>query len=159
MKTPHVFLITALSLLAASCTNELESGKDYPALAMGNETLVFKIDKVMQNDTDVKPYFTFFDGVELTLSYKDGEPSLLTFTQTGAPFRVTTKDYVDVEWEIYTGKSPYEIREKGTGRGDLLHDARPSGDLPVQAGSAFEPIRVSAPARSGRERKPITNRR
>ena len=105
MKTPHVFLITALSLLAASCTNELESGKDYPALAMGNETLVFKIDKVMQNDTDVKPYFTFFDGVELTL----------TFTQTGAPFRVTTKDYVDVEWEIYTGKSPYEIREKGTG--------------------------------------------
>ena len=53
--------------------------------------------------------------MELTLSYKDGEPSLLTFTQTGAPFRVTTKDYVDVEWEIYTGKSPYEIREKGTG--------------------------------------------
>ena len=115
MKTPLVFLITALSLLTAGCTNELESGKDYPALAMGNETLVFKIDKVMQNDTDVKPYFTFFDGVELTLSYKDGEPSLLTFTQTGAPFRVTTKDYVDVEWEIYTGKSPYEIREKGTG--------------------------------------------
>ena len=115
MKTPHVFLITALSLLTASCTNELESGKDSPALAMGNETLVFKIDKVMQNETDVKPYFTFFDDVQLTLSYKDGEPSLLTFKETGAPFRVTTKDYVDVEWEIYTGKSPYEIREKGTG--------------------------------------------
>ena len=82
---------------------------------MGNETLVFKIDKVMQNETDVKPYFTFFDDVQLTLSYKDGEPSLLTFKETGAPFRVTTKDYVDVEWEIYTGKSPYEIREKGTG--------------------------------------------
>ena len=115
MKTPHVFLITALSLLTGSCTNELESGKDYPALAMGNETLVFKIDKVMQNETDVKPYFTFFDDVQLTLNYKDGEPSLLTFKETGAPFRVTTKDYVDVEWEIYTGKSPYEIREKGTG--------------------------------------------
>ena len=28
MKTPHVFLITALSLLTASCTNELESGTE-----------------------------------------------------------------------------------------------------------------------------------
>lgn len=115
MKTPYVFLITALSLLTAGCTNELESGKDYPALAMGDKTLVFKIDKVMQNETDVKPYFSFFDGVELTLSYKNGEPSRLTFTQAGAPFRVTGKEYVDVEWEIHTAKSPYEIREKATG--------------------------------------------
>lgn len=46
---------------------------------MGNETLTFKIDKVLQNDVDVKPYFSFFDDVELTLSYKDGKPSKLTF--------------------------------------------------------------------------------
>lgn len=92
-----------------------ESGKDYPALAMGNETLTFKIDKVLQNDVDVKPYFSFFDDVELTLSYKDGKPSKLTFSETGAPFSVVTSDYTDVEWEIYTGKSPYEIRLKATG--------------------------------------------
>lgn len=115
MKAPHVFLIAALGILLASCTNDLESGKDYPALAMGDQTLVFKIDQVMQNETDVKPYFAFFDEVELTLSYRNGEPALLTFRQTGAPFRVTEKEYVDVEWEIYTAKSPYEIREKATG--------------------------------------------
>ena len=115
MKTPHVFLITALSLMLAGCTNELESGKEYPALNMGNKTLTFKIDKVMQNTTDVKPYFTFFDAVELTLSYKDGAPSKLTFRETGAPFRVAAKEYTDVDWEIYTAKTPYEIREKATG--------------------------------------------
>ena len=82
---------------------------------MGNETLTFKIDKVLQNDVDVKPYFSFFDDVELTLSYEDGKPSKLTFSETGAPFSVVTSDYTDVEWEIYTGKSPYEIRLKATG--------------------------------------------
>ena len=30
-------------------------------------------------------------------------------------FSVVTSDYTDVEWEIYTGKSPYEIRLKATG--------------------------------------------
>lgn len=115
MKASYVFLIAAWGLFLAGCTNDLESGKDYPALAMGNETLTFKIDKVLQNDVDVKPYFSFFDDVKLTLSYKDGKPSKLTFSETGAPFSVVTSDYTDVEWEIYTGKSPYEIRLKATG--------------------------------------------
>ena len=115
MKASYVFLIAAWGLFLSGCTNDLESGKDYPALAMGNETLTFKIDKVLQNDVDVKPYFSFFDDVELTLSYEDGKPSKLTFSETGAPFSVVTSDYTDVEWEIYTGKSPYEIRLKTTG--------------------------------------------
>ena len=98
MKASYVFLIAAWGLFLAGCTNDLESGKDYPALAMGNETLTFKIDKVLQNDVDVKPYFSFFDDVELTLSYEDGKHSKLTFSETGAPFSVVTSDYTDVEW-------------------------------------------------------------
>lgn len=115
MKTLCVLIAAAGALLSVGCTNEMESGKGYPALEMGDATLVFKIDKVMQNDTDVKPYFTFFDDVTLTLTYKDGQPSKLTFSQQGAPFRVTEKDYTDVDWEIYTARTPYEIREKASG--------------------------------------------
>lgn len=114
MKASYVFLIAAWSLLMAGCTNDLESGKDYPFLAMGNETLTFKIDKVLQNDVDVKPYFSFFDDVELTLNYVDGKPSKLTFSEKGAPFSVVTSEYTEVEWEIHSGKSPYEIRLKGS---------------------------------------------
>ena len=44
MKASYVFLIAAWSLFLAECTTDLESGKDYPALAMGHETLTFKID-------------------------------------------------------------------------------------------------------------------
>lgn len=115
MKTLYVLLAAACLSLLAGCTNEMESGKGYPALETGDATLVFKIDKVMQNDTDVKPYFTFFDDVTLTLTYRDGKPSTLTFSQEGAPFRVTEKDYTNVEWEIYSERTPYEIREKGSG--------------------------------------------
>jgi hypothetical protein len=115
MKATCVFLIAAWSLLLAGCANEFESGLDYPALGMGNETLTFKIDKVLQNDVDVKPYLSFFDDVKLTLSYLDGKPSKLTLSETGAPFSVVETQYTDVEWEIYTGKSPYEIRLKQTG--------------------------------------------
>lgn len=115
MKASYVFLTAAWAFLLAGCTNDLESGKGYPALEVGTETLTFKIDKVMQNDTDVKPYFDFFDDVCLTLSYENGRPSRLTFSEAGAPFSVTAKQYTDVEWEISTAKTPYEIREKATG--------------------------------------------
>lgn len=115
MKTLYVFLAAACAFMLAGCTNKLETGKGYPALEMGDTTLVFKIDKVMQNETDVKPYFSFFDDVTLTLSYKDSKPSTLTFSQAGAPFRVKEKDYTDVEWVIYTESTPYEIREKESG--------------------------------------------
>lgn len=115
MKTLYVFLAAACAFVLGGCTNEMESGKGYPALEMGDATLVFKLDKVMQNDTDVKPYFDFFDGVTLTLTYRDGKPATLTFTQEGAPFRVTEKDYTNVEWVIYSGSTPYEIREKESG--------------------------------------------
>lgn len=114
MKTPYVFLTALLGLAATGCTDEPEPGRDYPALEMGDRTLEFRLDRVMQNDTDVKPYFDFFDGVSLTLGYEDGKPSRLTFSQEGVPFRVTEKEYTDVEWEIHTARSPYEIREKGT---------------------------------------------
>lgn len=118
MKTRSVFLITALCFLFAGCSNDLESGKAYPALELGDTTLVFKIDKVMQNDVDVKPYLAFFDNVRLTLGYKGGKPDKLTFTEAGAPFRVTSLNYTETyetTWEINTAKSPYEIRDKVTG--------------------------------------------
>ena len=63
MKTLYVFLAAACAFVLGGCTNEMESGKGYPALETGDATLVFKLDKVMQNDTDVKPYFDFFDGL------------------------------------------------------------------------------------------------
>lgn len=115
MKALYVFTIAVCVFLQGGCTNDLESGKGYPSLEMGNATVVFKIDKVMQNETDVKPYFEFFDGVTLTLNYKDGKPSTLSFSQEGVPFRVTDKDYVEVEWVINSTRTPYEIREKGSG--------------------------------------------
>lgn len=116
MNKATYFPITILmSLLMCGCADELESGKGYPALETGTRTLVFRVDRVMQNDEDVKPYFSFFDEVELTLGYEDGQPATLTFTESGAPFRVAGRKYVDVPWEMYTAKSPYEIREKATG--------------------------------------------
>lgn len=119
MKTKLFFIMLALVGLTTSCENELESGKDYPALEMGNSTIVYKIDKVTQNDIDVKPYLGFFDKVELTLTYKDNKPATLIFAETGAPFRVTSVAYTDkleIEWDIDTRKSPYEIRDKATGK-------------------------------------------
>ena len=92
MKTLYVFLAAACALVLGGCTNDMESGKGYPALEIGDATLVFKIDKVMQNDTDVQPYFTFFDDATLTLTYRDGKLSTLTFSQAVAPFRVMEKD-------------------------------------------------------------------
>lgn len=115
MKATYLSLTLLLGLLLSACADELESGKGYPALETGTRTLVFRIDRVMQNDEDVKPYFSFFDEVELTLGYRDGQPSTLTFSESGAPFRVAGREYVDVPWEIYTAKSPYEIRDKTTG--------------------------------------------
>ena len=115
MKASYIFMTALLGLFAAGCSTPLESGKDYPALALGNETLTFKIDKVLQNDIDVKPHFPFFDEVTLTLSYKDGQPSKLTFSEAGAPFSVVPATYTDVDWEISSGSSPYEIRLRSTG--------------------------------------------
>lgn len=119
MNTKNLLLgmAAAAAVAAAGCTNNLESGAGYPALEMGDRTLTFRLDAVMQNDTDVKPYFSFFDDVTLTLSYSGGEPALLTLAETGAPFRVTAFDYeesLEVEWEIRSADSPYEIRKKGT---------------------------------------------
>ncbi len=118
MKTRIIITLLSTLALATGCSNDLESGAGYPALEMGDTTLVYKIDKVMQNDVDVKPYFDFFDQVELTLSYKDNQPYKLTFEETGAPFHVTPYDYtgsLEFEWVINTSKTPYEIRFKDTG--------------------------------------------
>jgi hypothetical protein len=119
MKAKLFFLMLILVGLTTGCENELESGKDYPILEMGNSTIVYKIDKVTQNDIDIKSYLGFFDQVELTLEYKDSKPTKLTFAETGVPFRITSIAYTDkieFEWEIDTSKSPYEIRDKATGK-------------------------------------------
>lgn len=119
MKVKSFFLMFSLLVWLTSCSNDLESGEEYPVLEMGNATITYKIDKVLQNDIDIKPYFSFFDEVELKLGYKDNMPATLVFSETGAPFRVTSIDYTDkieFEWEINTSKSPYEIRDKESGK-------------------------------------------
>lgn len=117
MKTRLILLLFCFCVLANSCTNKLTSGEGYPALALGDVTLVYKLSKVMQNDIDVKPHFDFFETVEFTLSYVGGKPTTLSLTEGVVPFKVTTLPYTDKleeSWEIYTLKSPYEIRVKGT---------------------------------------------
>lgn len=117
MRRLFISPIVALLLMLVGCSDKLESGKEYTALSLGDTTIIFKVDQVLQNDVDIKPYFSFFDGIEMTLSYKDGNPDKLTFTEKGAPFRVTSmvyEDFYEAEWEINSTKSPYEIRKKGT---------------------------------------------
>ena len=130
MKASYVFLIAAWGLFLAGCTNDLESGKDYPALAMGNETLTFKIDKVLQNDVDVKPYFSFFDDVELTLSYEDGKR--LHRCRMGNLHR----------------QKPLRDTPQSNRGSDLLYNTRQAGHVPVQAGGSFEQVRIPAASRS-----------
>lgn len=118
MKAISLFLTTALCLCLGACTNDIESGRGYPSLELGNSTVTYKISKVLQNDQDIKPYFEFFDGVTLTLTYKNNKPSTLTLTEAGAPFRVTGMSYdqlFEADWEINTASTPYQIRIKATG--------------------------------------------
>lgn len=118
MKVKYFFIILPFLVWLTSCSNDLDSGREYPILEMGNSTITYKIDKVLQNDIDVKPYFNFFDQVELKLGYKDNAPATLIFSEVGAPFRVTSVNYTDkieFDWEINTSKYPYEIRNKATG--------------------------------------------
>ena len=119
MKVKFILCMLTILAIAAGCSSELGSGETYPALEQGNATVVYKIDKVMQNDVDVKPFLpSGFDKVELTLGYKDNQPNMLTFTEVGAPFRVISfnnSDKMEFEWEINTAKSPYQIRMKQTG--------------------------------------------
>ena len=120
MNTRLIFGICLAAVSCAAfvgCENELESGKEYPVLEIGDATHVYRLDRVMQNNDDVKPYFSFFDGVSLSLSYRDGKPERLLFDDSGVPFRVTGEDVkydgiLDTEWEIYSASSPYEVRVK-----------------------------------------------
>lgn len=122
MKTDIIIksCLTAIScVMLFGCAQKLESGKEYPILEIGDADVVYELDQVMQNSEDVKPYFSFFDDVKLTLSYKDGKPDKIVFDDSGVPFRVTGADVeydgvLDVEWEINSASSPYEIRIKGT---------------------------------------------
>lgn len=117
MKIKHIIYAAMLaSAVFTGCSERMEEGHSYPALALGTETQKYVLDQVMQNTTDVKPYLKFFDEVTLELSYVDGVPDKLRLSEKGAPFRVTSREYDDVlelEWEINTAKSPYEIRVKG----------------------------------------------
>lgn len=118
MQTRYFFIILPFLVWLTSCSNDLESGREYPILGIGNSTITYKVDKVFQNDIDVKPYFDFFDQIELKLEYKDSKPAKLTFSENGAPFRVSSVNYTDkveFEWEIDTSKYPYEIKNTATG--------------------------------------------
>ncbi len=118
MNIKFIVMTAAAVLLVASCSknqNEEESG--YPAVELDTKTVTYTLDKVTQNGVDVKPYLPFFDGVRLSLSYVDGKPSILQFSEDGVPFSVLPagmKAPLDIEWEIYSASSPYEIRIKGT---------------------------------------------
>lgn len=119
MKVKFFLILPVMLALVAGCSDELESGKSYPALEMGDATVVYKIDKVIQNEVDVKPFLSgLFDNIELTLSYKDNKPYLITFAETKAPFRIKSQNYTDkleFEWEINTASTPYKILDKKTG--------------------------------------------
>ena len=115
MKKAYLILLAAVALMTASCAQKLESGVRYPALELGDTTMVYHISNVIQNGNDVKPYFNFFDEVSLSLTYVDGQPSTLTFSEEGAPFKVTDIEYegtLSSEWYIDSSKSPYEIKLK-----------------------------------------------
>ncbi len=126
-----------LCMALGACSNELESGKGYPALDNGDKNLTFKIDKVMQNDVDLKPYFSFFDDVTLILRYIDGKPATLTFTEEGAPFSVVGRQLDNIKWEINSAKTPYEIIDSGTGEviGHITRDRMVSFDFSLGAPS------------------------
>lgn len=147
MKTLYVFLAAACAFVLGGCTNEMESGKGYPALETGDATLVFKLDKVMQNDTDVKPYFDFFDGVTLTLTYRDNKPATLTFSQEGGSVPRDGEGLYECRMGDLLGQHALRDPREGERRGDLLHDARPARHLPLPAGRPLEQVRIPAPAR------------
>lgn len=122
MKTNAIikFCLAAMSCaMLFSCAQKLESGKEYPILEIGDADVVYELDQVMQNSEDVKPYFSFFNDVKLTVSYRDSKPDRIVFDDSGVPFRVTGADVkydgvLNAEWEINSASSPYEIRIKGT---------------------------------------------
>ena len=145
MKASYVFLIAAWGLFLAGCTNDLESGKDYPALAMGTETVTFKIDKVLQNDVDVKPYFTFFDDVELLRERQTVETDLL---RNGSSVQRSDKRLHGCRLGNLHGQKPLRNTPESHRRGNLLHNARQTRHISVQAGSPFEQIRIPAASRS-----------
>lgn len=116
MKASYKIFAAALGfMLMVGCESKLESGYKYPSLDNGNETLVFKLDKVFQNGVDIKAYFPFFDNVTLSLSYAEGKPSKLTFSEGQVPFSVVAETYDNVDWEINSEKTPYEICLSSTG--------------------------------------------
>ena len=119
MKVKFVLIMLVMLALVAGCSDELGSGKSYPALDKGDAVVVYKIDKVIQNKLDIKSFMPgVFDNVELTLSYKDSKPFKLTLAETGAPFRITSYNYADkleFEWTINTLTTPYKIMNKETG--------------------------------------------
>lgn len=118
MKKTILILAALACFLLSGCSDRLESGKPYPSMSIADGTVEYRLDKVMQNTEDVKPYFDFFDGISLSLTYEGGKLVRISFSENGAPFKVTDIEYTDVfesECEIYSAKSPYEIRLKGSG--------------------------------------------
>ena len=109
--------MAAVVFIISACSAELETGKSYPVLELGDAAVEYKLEKVMQNTENVMPYFTFFKDIKLKLTYRDSKPYSLSFTENGVPFRVTDVDYdgvLDSEWEIDNSSYPYAVKIKGT---------------------------------------------
>ena len=138
MKKAYLILLAVAAFFTASCSQKLESGVEYPALKLNDTTLVFKVGQVIQNEKDVKPYFSFFNDITLTLSYKNGTPDKLTFEEPGAPFSVTNQKYSGVfesEWYLDSSSSPYKVMLKGSDEVFCFIDRSKVVTFPFQLGA------------------------
>ncbi len=117
MKKIKFILAAVLGFALAGCSYDYETGADYPALSLEDGVYEYELSAVMQNSEDIKPYLDFFGGVKFSITYVDGNPASISFSEEGVPFRVTDFDYDGTfvtDCEIYTRTSPYELRVKGT---------------------------------------------